>query len=233
MPKVQAWECPHTGKLFRLVDEKKYRTHLNRLSKQRSEERAIREERNAFSQWFEESTAELNTPTKIGNWANDNFRRIFKHCNRGRINKGAKLNGILLNGKYNPMCSNSHSSPKGKKSNWSGRDPDTPRGYPGVKGRIKIYNSTCPFSSDSFFNETRTLESIGIHTGTGGGGGEASVYDVTLWLDDWPGLKAEVMRQSVAWEEESVIKRLRGERVSSFQVIWPDTNEIPDWDRNK
>ena len=119
-------------------------------------------------------------------------------------------NNILalgFNGRYSIIVSHTHYAPWNGKTNWDGKKPDVPRGYPGFAGRVWIVFRTGKFY-DSFGshlpNQTR------LFTGTGGYGdydnpllrGMTSeqireVYpdfyplswDGRFYMDDWPELK--------------------------------------------
>jgi hypothetical protein len=228
MPRVQAWQCPHTKKLFPIEEKVGYKRHLAKLAKERAKVRKETDLRNSYAAWLAESTAELKTPTEIAVWARTNFRKIFEHHFRCKMNKGTKMGLIEMGGVYQESASNTHSAPRGMETNWGGHKTEqgVPRGYPGVCGKIKIHKHNVKFSSDSFRDTTGALRSVGICTGSGSGG-DIGFYEVTLWLADWPGMAAEIDRQREAQKEQAVINRLKGHPVREFRVRWPDNNDIP------
>lgn len=103
---------------------------------------------------------------------------------------------MYLSVKFNTHASNSHSSPIDGVSNFSPRDsPSKPTGYPALTGNIKVVYVKEPvgFSSETF-NSYKGI--AGIHTGSGGykGSDEGYTvgYGVTLWLSDFPKIKAAI-----------------------------------------
>jgi hypothetical protein len=119
-------------------------------------------------------------------------------------------NNILalgFNVRYTEKVSNTHSAPWNGQTNWDGKKPDVPRGYPGFAGRVWIVFRTGKFH-DSFGSELPNQTRL--FTGTGGYGdydnpllrGMTSeqvreVYpdfyplswDGRFYMDDWPELK--------------------------------------------
>lgn len=109
--------------------------------------------------------------------------------------------------RYEHCCSNSHSAPRGKEKNWCGTKDkeDIPKGYPGFTGTIngsivfpkKEYNWGEPSFSDLVGNGfDRMMENgwfglLGIHTESGGGGNNSFSYGATIWIDDFPKIKAK------------------------------------------
>jgi len=60
---------------------------------------------------------------------------------------------------------------------------------------------------------------VGLKTGSGGGGNEDWGYDVSIFLDDWPGLNQQwadmIFEQEVTryeQEKDRIINRLKGKR---------------------
>jgi uncharacterized C2H2 Zn-finger protein len=84
--------------------------------------------------------------------------------------------------RWDANVSNSHSCPRGEVTNW-GRREEKPSGYPGYTGRIEYETS-----HDIGFG-SEVVRGLGIHTGTGGGGGKNRYgFDVKFFDADWPGL---------------------------------------------
>lgn len=225
MPKVEAWECPHTNKLFALSDEKRYRQHLRALSYERKKQAKEKKDSDSYIRWCLKSRAEVTDLAGIIQYAKDGFRRTFHYYggtfHGDRLRKEFEI--IALNFsplRYDDLISNSHSAPLDGKQNWCGnRDKDGyPRGYPGWQGNIEII-STCDSPS---FSMSDTLTKMGICTGSGGGRGATSeghnkqAYDVKIWLQDWPGIVAKIAKEKELHTEAHVIAKLKGKPIQKF-----------------
>ena len=82
-----------------------------------------------------------------------------------KIKKESKVIGFSWDLNKHDCISNTHCSPVGYKTNWSGRDASSPRGYPGWCGRVWIrYEHHLTGYGNDPFSSTLT------HPGTGGGG---------------------------------------------------------------
>jgi hypothetical protein len=137
--------------------------------------------------------------------------------------------GFAWNIHYEKSVSNTHRAPVHGEINWSGRDPDAPRGYPGFYGRFWIRYAKDP--DFSWWSEV--IGKSLTHTGSGGGGAYdgpwteicSAVYkaknylpdngdlfspaiprvhcystDYTFYIDDFPGLG--IAEQVAAFEEQ-------------------------------
>lgn len=109
---------------------------------------------------------------------------------------------------YSHDCSNSHSAPIGKKTNWCGQHKKEPRGYPGFTGSIRFMeNPKIKMDTfESYFDQWRGI--AGICTGGGGSCGDKEFdhrYYVTLWLDDLPIIK-EKQERLLADEKKAVVE---------------------------
>ena len=215
MPKVMAYQCKHTGTLFRLDQKKDYEAHLARLRRERAAERKENARILSYQTWYEESIEQLDTIEKIRAWLLDDgaLMRVLEYtCSQGgyKLNKHFKITDITIGiTAYSDSCSNSHSAPKGFPTNF-GRKVDRPLGYPGIVGRIRVdYESDYPS-----FTLGAALASIGIKTGSGGGGGGSISWGITIFLEDWPALKrkAELLKHS--YEEILIIDRLKDKKNS-------------------
>lgn len=108
--------------------------------------------------------------------------------------------GLRLN--YSERLSAMHCAPFGERTNWP-RAADRPTNFKGWFGRIWI--GTDVGFPDISYSMSDSLNSIGLHTGTGGGGEyalpddikaqlpyhdwphwKAWGWDVKIWADDWP-----------------------------------------------
>ena len=87
---------------------------------------------------------------------------------------------------YGDFCSNTHKCPIGGELNWD-RNSKRHLGYPGLTGSIYLKKAK---QSGQYCGDY--IENIpGINTDCGGGGYN-SEYSVTLFLDDFPKIKAKV-----------------------------------------
>jgi len=108
----------------------------------------------------------------------------------------SSIKKMTLRLSHNSHASNTHSCPIGGVSNFSPRNnPDKPTGYPALTGTIRVvYNKEPKGFSDDIFNLYNGI--AGIHTGSGGyqGSDEGYTvgYGVTLWLSDFPKIKAAI-----------------------------------------
>lgn len=183
-----AFRCPWTNKIY--GDKKSYVKHLRKLRENSMHSRArqlvnIRKKNDLWNQ---------PTFQSIFNWIEMNPEFMFDNgwIDRDRAKYRDKfwIKLTYLDVSWSDSASNSHASPRGKHTNWGGRDLDKdgnplPRGYPGFTGRIEYTMShDIGFGSD-------IMRGLGVHTGTGGGiNGNKYGYSVTFFDADWPGLVA-------------------------------------------
>jgi len=140
------------------------------------------------------------------------FSEYVKLCIEyiNKINEGI---GITYSGLkfhslyYSENLSNSHSSPIGMPTNWSGK-AELPTGYPGWRGRVTFKKeyvlSKKKYMSSSDYSEINDIYKgiLGLNTGTGGGGYEECSYDVSLFIDDFPLIKEKYNRLSYLKEKK-------------------------------
>jgi hypothetical protein len=211
MPKVQAWQCKHTGELFPIEKEKEYKRHTNRAYRSISAQKKEARERAEFQEWVDTEKAKCKTPGQVAEFLRINFDRLNTYSYH-RAGKKPVVASITITGDYRNSVSNSHSCPHNGVTNW-GSKADKPKGYPGIYGRINVEvsngNNYTGFLSD-YFTPVR------VFTGSGGGGN----YEVTLWLDDWPGLKETVEKQIAEYNEQHVVNILAGKKSPIFRVDW-------------
>lgn len=143
---------------------------------------------NALKQICENTEAISQIPIAIKqNW--DLIMLYVTASQRRELDAMPKLENITIHTMlYSKLTSNSHSAPKNGARNWGGLKKEYPTGYPG-------YNGIIEFSTDISLQEFafRIFEPINIHTGTGGGGNKSYYYSFTLFLDDWPRIKQNVL----------------------------------------
>lgn len=95
---------------------------------------------------------------------------------------------------YYDHVSNSHSAPINGETNWGERKEGVPTGYPGFSGRIwGSYNPKDRSISEYCGNFSHDRVIIpGLHTGSGGGGGDRKFsYQFQFFLEDFPTFKEE------------------------------------------
>lgn len=184
--RVTVWKCRRTGALFEETIE--YRRHLARLAAQRQFKRN-RIARLAKADEVLAGRENLKSFEEIAAWLEANGRLLverqlvrsgFRKRNQTKIPKDFCFKEVEFREmRWNDKCSNSHSAPKGKKTNWDRKTG--PTGYPGFRGHIHFYLTGYPdFSS-------KILDDTAIHSGSGGGGDRLS-FSVTLFAEEWPAL---------------------------------------------
>lgn len=213
--RVQVYKCRFTGKIFELKDRRKYIAHLKKVRADLVEERRIIQIRSTFGDWLANEKKNILFPQDIPEWFLKNQRTIMDSVNaRSNFTRSGdkfypsdeftkfKLESLT----FSKQCSNTHACPKNGVLNWS-REPDKPMGYPGWTGRArgtlkrdKKHMNSYPYSA--------ALNSVGIYTHTGGGGNENWGYDISIFLDDWPGLQHIVNEM----EQDEIVRRLKGVR---------------------
>lgn len=189
MTQVTAYRCPFTGKLFALHEKEAYAAHLRKVRKHHDSVRNNRRIRRNWKAFNEEGKQKVHTLRELGRWLIDSSAQIGTH---GRIvhsvapGENFKITEVKFrNPRYSSTCSNSHSAPVGKKTNWGGRKDGVPRSYPGVSCNmeIRIEGMEGGYLGDIF-------SSVRVHLGTGGWRGDGCYhYSSTIWLEDWPGLE--------------------------------------------
>jgi hypothetical protein len=229
---IIAYKSEADGKIFE--DKKKYQNHLRKLARHRLEQRKLQINRDlkdaVWAELYErEQSLEDWAVMVINNqhlfWAEGaegnryDWDRVGKKVGRGK-NAGNMPAPRLLeftefNLGWSDNVSNSHSCPVGGVTNWGGRVPGAPHGYPGWTGRIDwivawpkefdgIYLGGDLFARGSFHSGRQRA-----HTGTGGGGGmrysekhkchvQSFGYDFRIYAADWPGL-ARYHEKRVMW----------------------------------
>lgn len=133
----------------------------------------------------------------------------------------SSIKKMKLRVSYAPHASNSHSAPLGEFENW-GRKEGKPTGYPALRGSITVvYNKEPKGFSSSTFNSRDGI--CGIHTGDGGyrsgDGGYTVGYDVTLWLSDFPKIKAAIEAKQKEIDSYEIFRsKLSGEYIDQVSA---------------
>jgi len=213
--KVQVRKCRFTGKIFEEKDLKKYALHLKKLRIEMKEQREEDRVKKDWTKWLKAERKRIKTVDEIVPWFLANQKRIMYAANAMGTRFSSdkfypetdSFTKMVLGVGYNAFASNSHRCPDKGVMNWEGRrgDPAKPTSYVGWTGNIsgcltreKKNNYSYPYSE--------ALKIVGLKTGSGGGGNERWSYEVTIFLDDWPGLKHEVELM----EQELVVNKLKG-----------------------
>jgi len=217
----KAFQCPWTDELF--GTKRGYITHLTKLRETRMHKRAkqnIRDKK--FADFYNQPSLEA-----VVNWVNTNpefffdnaYRSAWAH-DRERVLKArdefwVKITYLDLT--YSESVSNSHSAPRGKGTNWGGRETDNgksrPRGYPGFGGNIEFQMShDIGFGSDLF-------RGTGIHTGTGSGVSDNRYgFDVKFFLDDFPGIANSIEQEWIRYDKENLLNMIKNEH-KPFKIM--------------
>jgi len=213
MPKVEAWECKHTGALFPLANENEYKKHTARAYRSVVAIRKMEKKKADFKEWLATEKAKCRSPKQIAQFLQDNFQVLYDNYNYPFKKKREKLSAtVTINVNYREQCSNTHSCPQNGVMNW-GSKADKPKGYPGLYGRINI-DVTGQYSG--FLGDVMSVANV--CTGSGGHGN----YDVTLWIDDWAGIKDEIEQQKAVYDAQHIVNILAGQKSPIFQPKWED-----------
>lgn len=198
MPIISVYKCPVTGKLFE--NKSKYIKHLRDLGNHNRIQRQKEVYRNKWQALITELNS-LHDSAHIAKWIEDHSKDLLMNgMNHYHINTRVpkcindfKIKVTNFDLKYNPMVSCSHSAPRGCKTNWGGKTEHGPTHYPAFVAHMEFgfsHDTPCFFSD--VFGDT------GICTGSGSswhnfehnGIKYKGLHSyVTLWADDWPGLK--------------------------------------------
>ena len=205
MSRVLVWRSDADGKLFE--DKAKYVKHLRKLAGARLDDRRMARAAALKLEFVRNMGNTVSSREELLQFITDNWQWFFYNglSRQYYRRKGKVIAEQLVAIKMRPFSygfqSNSHSAPRGKSTNWCGRQTNEPNGYLGWHTRIefvlKSKGQYGGFGSD-YFADT------GICTGTGGGGGgEENLihygYDVTLWADDFPAMHKSQLKSEM-WE---------------------------------
>lgn len=192
MPQVTVYRCPFTDKLFPLQEKEKYIKHLKALRKRHASARALRRINRGWAALLADGKRTVSSLEDLGRWIIDNSPFIGKYSKAMHTsppdNNFRIIEVRFINPTYSSCCSNTHSSPLGKKTNWGRLDVDAPRGYPGIACSLefKTAGKKNAYMGDIF-------SSMQVHLGTGSGRGEGNYrYSSIIWLEDWPRIEESI-----------------------------------------
>lgn len=200
---VSAYKCAATGELFE--DEKKYKSHLRRMRYASNKERKRLFIINSFNEWLAAEKENINSVDMIAPWILENQRKLMDAVNTGLLTGDFSMFSIgekfydtdeltdlsFKNINYKDRVSNTHDCPHNGVTNFFCKN-NLPQGYPGYRGQLegrlkreKKYMSEYPFSN--------ILNLVRVLTGSGGGGNAHFGWEVSIFLDDWPGIREGIV----------------------------------------
>jgi len=197
--KIQAYQCRFSGEIFRLDEREEYISHLTSI---REKKKADRQHRNAIREWNKWLTSEkenIKEFSQIAPWVIKNFNFIIKNYGcLHRKNISGECSELKFQCKYKSLASNSHSAPRGKPENWCSGNKNLPNGYPGYTGSISGIVQL--IGDHSWLSDVFKFFDICLVGGSGPSRYGEFNYNVNVYIEDWPGLK-----------DELVVKTLKGE----------------------
>jgi hypothetical protein len=208
--KIQVRKCRFTGKLFEEKNLNKYKKHLEQLRNKMAYERHLARTKREFKAWLEKEKEQIIHVSEIAPWFLKNQRYIMDAFNSGcrSVNsyydkdkifmEGDKFTELDIEVRYIDKVSNTHVCPDTGVTNWQWT-LDLPRGYAGFSGRV-TGSIVCDKRQRHYLSTTDLLKLVGIKTGSGGGGDSSWGYNVSIFLDDWAGLK-----------HQAIVNKLKGE----------------------
>lgn len=134
---------------------------------------------------------------------NSSFSRDFQVL-QDAISRGCKIIWPKFTGMHfyrvhwDASTSNSHTAPRGKRTNWGGRDENEPRGYPGWTAQFRIWHDEDAKIIICDDKNTRIHEykvpywsncvngDSGIYTGSGGGLKDGYYCQTIFFAEDFP-----------------------------------------------
>lgn len=223
MSRIMVWKCDQTGRLFE--DQKKYKSHLARLARERREQRKVQiAEEIAQAWWTQAQNIEMSV-VDLPKFIIDNQRYFWTEARiaaswdwdqLGKRHRGvvcpvpelAEFTEFTL--RWSDSVSNTHACPRNGVTNWGGRvkladGSPAPRGYPGWTGHA-TWRVKWPQEWEGVYMGSDLFRSrrCGIHTGSGGGGGwkdgyQTFGYGIDIFAADWPGM-ARFREKALAWQ---------------------------------
>lgn len=205
---VKAYQCKHCGQL--------YKTNAKALKCEAScEDQIAEQERQKI---LEKEMQELVHYVRLNAESVEDVCRMSEEVSKKLFGQ-YHIKKLSLNVGYREHASNTHSAPIGMKRNWSpSKNPELPTGYPALTGEITIvYNKEPKGFSGEHFNRHNGI--AGICTGSGGyrsnKEGYTCQYGVTLWLDDFPKIKANIEK---AFEANKVFTEEQGKVIAEYEA---------------
>ena len=191
--KITAYKCPDTGKIFE--HQSAYNGHRRRWLRQQKAAQIRSARLSACHTTLQTLWATAVCTDDIAAWVLSNQtlledRHYVMHGpyrRRPTITKNNPhvwqiTNLYFDHMQWKPFLRNAHCAPGSQQQNWIG-DPDLPLGGPGWYGELHI--DTCGYLDGGF---RELFEDTGICCLSGSGSKGVSVYEVTLWAADWPGM---------------------------------------------
>lgn len=124
-----------------------------------------------------------------------------------------RINKVEMELTYKQNCSNSHGAPKEEKINWH-RKTELPTSFPGYYGRLYFKtNQPVPFFTSKLFD----IDDISC--GSGGGTHRSYSCDITLWVQDWPGLKSSLNSELNEIMIDKLTDNLRGIKMKTHKLF--------------
>lgn len=211
MPKVTVYMCPFTHQLFHFSEKESYIKHLKTVRTRHRKARELARITRNWLEFLETGQQSVCSLRELGEWIIENVNIIGKYAHAMHSvhlpPETFRITEIRFkNPQYSSMCSNSHSSPVWKRSNWGGREEGVPRGYPGITFQLEF---TVAGTSGKYMGDL--FSSILMHLGTGGSRGvNAYSFHTTIWLEDWPRLEESIslaiLRNNLNKVDEIIVK---------------------------
>lgn len=232
MPKITAYKCPFTKKLFETRSG--YRRHLLKLRIKQAERRkrhqiqrrqtAIRA---AARERMDIKIAALRTAADVEKFIVENFHDILVAVYGAK--KLLQISQVKMEWfkfdtiHYSDHQGNTHNCPRSGVTNWGGRKEGAPRGYPGFGGQMK-WKLTGPkelrhgSAGTDRIEPKDALSYIGVHTGTGCPGWDGNI-SYQFFVDDFRGIKEEIHKAREAAKKEIFEAKLKGLRSKEHDII--------------
>ena len=219
MPKVEAWFCPDSKKFFELDKEAEFKKHRAKILRAKRKQALENQQLATHEMWLNEARASISSLHELSEWFMKNYQRFVESSNFGRwytaksINRKIQIIEFKCSRiQYNGCASNTHSAPSGKVQNWQ-QLSDLPIGYPAL-----IFECRYGYTPAIECSIAGILVRMGINptAGTSGSFGSSTYHHTILWLDDWPGIKADVDAQLKEHSNLCIIATLKGVSLPKF-----------------
>lgn len=181
MPKIIAYKCPWTKKVFR--NKENYVQHLNNY--RRTHILADVNKRKLLE--FSKEIRQLSSLNSIVSWIEQH--QAVLNCLTGKeYCTDVQIRITKFNIRWNDSVINTHHCPEGGVENFFGLS-HLPKGYPGWLGLIEFeYLDQHRDFSSRRVDFSNIMSRLGILTGSGYCNNVSGRYDVRLFDSDWPGL---------------------------------------------